>query len=151
MDNLLNAANKVAMQVFSEYVERGGVIRDGARILSIDEAASTKGALTPLLWMMHEFITEYEIECPTMVYSADPESMVGMAITGMEVSRSASPVLFMLSDFLRSEIVPETVKDFDVSLLFSNFKEWAAQQESHNVVAAAGAQQPAPSHIHEPE
>ena len=129
MEKLLNAASEVAAQVFGEYLERGGVLRDGARTLSVDEAASAKGALTPILWMLQEFITEYEIEFPKMVYSVDPDSMVGASITGMEVSRSASPLLFMLSDFLRREIVPESVDDFDMSLLFSNFREWAAQQQ----------------------
>lgn len=148
MDNLLNAVRAVAAEVFDEYALRGGVIRNGSQALSVDEASSLGGALTPIIWMCREFIAEYDIEFPQPMYQADPEALSGVSITGMDVSRSSSPMVFMLADFLRHEIVPQGIMDFDVSVLVANFKDWAVE----NVPGFEAQQAQAPSgHDREPE
>ena len=127
MDKILKAAASVAEQVFTEYAQRGGVIRDGDRVLSVSETASVKGVLVALLWMLREFIDDYEIDFPVPVYVADPDTLLGVSVESLDVSRSASPSIFMLSDFLRNEIVPQDVSNLDLSLLLANFREWAVQ------------------------
>lgn len=126
MDKLLKAASSVAEQVFKDYAKRGGVIRDGARKLTVTEAAGQDGALAPILWMLREFIVEYDIEFPAPRYEANPQALTGVSLAGLEVSSSSSPSIFMLADFLRNELVPSATNDVDLSLLFGNFREWAA-------------------------
>lgn len=144
MDKLLKAASSVAEQVFNEHAQRGGTVRDGERVLSVAEAASFKGALTPILWMLREFIVEYEIDFPTPIYKADPDALLGVSVEALEVSRSASPSVFMLADFLRNEIVPQDTLDLDLSMLFSNFREWAAKHvlSARSVRPPQGEQEP---------
>lgn len=134
MDKLLKAAVSVAEQVFKEFVNRGGVIRDGDRRLSAVQAASAQGALPPILWMLHEFIVEYEIDFPQPRYAVDPDALLGVSVVALEVSKSASPSVFMLADFLRNELVPQATNDVDLSVLFANFKGWAGE----NVHVAQG-------------
>lgn len=144
MDKLLNAASSVAEQAFKDFVIRGGVIRDGARPLSATQAASFRGALTPILWMLREFIVEYSVEFPQPRYVADPEAMLGVSVDALEVSASASPVVFMLSDFIRNELASANTADLDLSLLFANFREWAAENVPGTArpVSAPGDQRP---------
>ena len=137
MDKVLNAAQKVAAQVFSEFSQRGGVIRAGARVLSSEQAASPVGALPPLLYMLREFVEDYEMEFPVPVFRAQAQALTGVEVTALKTAGSASPAIFMLADFLRNELVPAEVHDLDLAQLLENFYGWAHDQ-------VPGYQQPAP-------
>lgn len=125
MDKLLLAMERVAEDVFADFMRRGGIVHDAGRNLSLMETASLSGALTPILWMQSEFASEYGLPFPGLVFKASGEALCGVVIETLDVSRSASPAVFMLSDFLRNEVIGEIV-DLDLSLLFENFREWAA-------------------------
>lgn len=127
MDKLMKAAASIAAQFFRDFDLRGGVVWDGEKKLSVEQACSYEGALTPILWMLREFVEDYEIAFPALHYSPDQASITGLKLVGIEASRSASPAIFMLADFLRNELAPEEISDLDLSVLFTNFRTWAAE------------------------
>lgn len=138
MDKLMQAMELVAAQAMADFCRRGGVIRDGERQLSVEEAATFRGALTPIVWMLGEFAEDYGLDFPALTFRSDQDAMTGAVLVEMGVSRSASPTVFTLADFIRNELTPELVLDLDLSILIANFKDWAAL----NIPGCAGPERP---------
>lgn len=143
MDKLMQAMELVAAQAMADFCRRGGVIRDGDRQITVEEAASFRGALTPIVWMLGEFAGDYGLDFPGLTFAGDKEAMVGVVVVELGVSRSASPTVFTLADFIRNELTPESILDLDLSILFANFKDWAAQNvPGYDGPERTGTQQP---------
>ena len=132
MNKLTNAVAKITQTVFSKFIDRGGILRDGEHILTAEQMASTTGGLPPLLWMTKSFIVDdYKLSfAKTLAFTADPEAYTGYSLELIEAEGSASPTLLGLSSFLRYEVVPDHLMEIDFSSLFRHFKEWCQENVS---------------------
>jgi len=124
MDKLLKIMESVASGVIGEFAARGGVLRDGDRPVAPDVASAVRGGLSPLLWMLSEFMADYDLDFPEIVYRTDPDSLTGFVADRVVSDGSSSPPIFALSDFLKNELFPASVHEFDMSSLLIGFREW---------------------------
>lgn len=126
MNKIIHHLSDLTLHVFREFQNRQGVVRDGATILQPEQIGSTTGGLPAILWMTKEFFDEYGLHgFPDLSFKADSQSQTGYIVEDIKIKSSASQGLLMLSDFLRKEVVPETVSELDLADLFANFREWA--------------------------
>jgi hypothetical protein len=124
--SLLRALSSVTAAILQEYVDADGMIRCGGKNVSPEAAASPSGMLPPIVWWCKEFEESFGLEFPGLLVDTDPVSMTGFTLSGLAVESVASPSTFMLSDFLRKEILPMSAHELDLTQVAENFKQWAA-------------------------
>lgn len=134
MDKLNEALSRIAERIFDDFVARGGVIRENESSLGATVVASPQGGLPAILWVVQQFYQDYSLDFPQINFRRDPTAHTGYALEAVVVPHASSPVLLMVSDFLRNEMLQEQVAEIDLGVMFSNFREWCAA----NVAPASG-------------
>jgi hypothetical protein len=124
MRHITPSLSKLSNAIFRDFVERGGVLRDGTKEIHPDLLSSQSGGLPALLWMTKEFVDDYELGFPILEFLPDGQAYTGFALVEPRDVGSSASLLLKVSDFLRNEVVPVGVVDLDLGALFSNFKEW---------------------------
>lgn len=125
MDKLKDALSKLVLKIFGEFLQRGGMLTRAGVPVDATMLASPKGGLPAIMWVVDQFYhQDYKLEFPELCFAEDSSAYTGYALADMRVTHSASPVLLMVSDFLRQEVLPEHVVEFDCDLMMTNFAEW---------------------------
>lgn len=129
VEKLQAGVTSVVAVALSQYVnEQGGTLRDDARLLTPDEAASPQGGLPALLFMIEEIARDHALSFARLRYRHADDAYLGIELAGIEseYDTDAAP-LFIVSDLLRKEILPSVGRDFDMSQLFENFGHWCSE------------------------
>lgn len=115
--------------ILVEYVEQqGGVLCDDARTLAPELVASPEGGLPALVFWASEFVSDYEIAFVAPDYRFAPGSYLGVAVPDLTSEyETLSAPLFVMSDFLRKELLPHVGQRFDLSGVFEAFRQWCLQ------------------------
>jgi len=136
MDKLKNAIYQVASRIFSDFSARGAVLRDGVEV-DPQLMASHDGGLPMVLWVVSEFYRDYKVVFPDIRYRVQENAYTGYVVDEIVIADSSSVVLYMLSDFLRNEMLAEKVMEIDIAVMLKNFQQWCAQHVMASTPALA--------------
>ena len=126
MDDFINSLSKLTYAASAAYVTRGGTLQKDGDFIGPRDLAAPDGYLGALIWMAHEFLSEFAVPFVDVQVVVDERASIGYRVNSVKERKAGRDGLAALafSDFLRKEVFGEHVAEVDVGPLVANFQAW---------------------------
>jgi hypothetical protein len=125
MDRMMYFAEEIARAVSTDFLHEGGRITADARDMSSEDFSSPHGALGALLWWTGEYARDYALQFPFATYEAVDGALAGYEPREIVLGDMSGPMmLYIFADFLRKELLPQSVEALDLTAALREFRSW---------------------------
>lgn len=131
MTHKIAKISKVMRAVVGDYLDQGGEVRDGDRILDVETLVSPSGALPALMYSASQFYGDWDVPFADIQYGHSDSSYTGFVLSQVEsVAPSFASMLLCFTNYIHDDVFNVDASPVrDLSALLVEFTEWCRVQQ----------------------